>query len=816
MIKRLLLTLVVAAITISAMYGQLATGTWRHYPVYGNAVTRIVDTPEKVYYVNSNFLYGYDKKNDETITYDRSNILSDVAVKNIYYNKEGKYLAVAFENGNIDLIYDDGNIVNLPEVMDASLLTTPSINNIAFEGSNIYVATNFGLVIYDESHHEVRQSGIYNKNVSHVIPMRDYIVIVIDNIHYIIPKDLKINKFENFKRNNLEYSDCNAYVVMNSQAGIYAGNRYSTVRKFAVNPSTGLIEASNYAGFGSNITNSNLIPTDDAIFFILNDGKIYSIDKAEGKWKLHGTAPSGLLGSDLISFYKDLKNVWAAGETGLSQYDFSKLADGGNVTVLTDNITIKDATTVSKPAYMIPGVVPGEYFVTNLGRSGSRPSGNGEGTNLRQQLDLYSDGRFESVAPQEVSAKMQYVINAQNALKGKYLINPTRVVQDPDDPSIIYMGSGSEGIYVIKDGEEIGKFDDENSPFDNLAGGGWRCIDVRIDKAGNLWAGFHSATHYVIVLPAEKRRKSPSQIVESDWINMTKYQMASYKDLSILPCEMSNIVLVNLGEHYVVAIDTRGTYDNFNDDLSKMYESYIDQDGKEIKISHIYAMAEDKDGKVWLGTREGVYEITRPAQMMNADFRINHIKVPRNDGTNLADYLLSSEIINDITVDNSNRKWIATQASGVYLVSPNGDEILNHFTAENSFLASNSVYCIYADPTSNSVFMGTSYGINEYSSDSSPSREDYSEVYAYPNPVTPEYTGWITITGLMSDSRIKICDSAMQVVYETRSEGGMATWDACNFSGARVKSGVYYVLASTGSENQSAAGDVVAKILIVN
>ena len=88
---------------------------------------------------------------------------------------------------------------------------------------------------------------------------------------------------------------------------------------------------------------------------------------------------------------------------------------------------------------------------------------------------------------------------------------------------------------------------------------------------------------------------------------------------------------------------------------------------------------------------------------------------------------------------------------------------------------------------------------------------------AYPNPVTSGYSGPITITGLMEDSLVKIMDSGMRLVYQTSSEGGMAVWDGCNIGGTRVRSGVYYVLASSSGQGvESSAGDVVAKILVVN
>ena len=210
----------------------------------------------------------------------------------------------------------------------------------------------------------------------------------------------------------------------------------------------------------------------------------------------------------------------------------------------------------------------------------------------------------------------------------------------------------------------------------------------------------------------------------------------------------------------------------------------------------------------------GVFEITDPTKLTTSMATVNHLKVPRNDGTNLADYLLDSQIVSQIAVDASNRKWISTIGSGVYLVSENGDEILEHYTTDNSILPSNTVYAVGCDPNSNKVYFGTGQGLVEYNSTSAPGKENYNEVYAYPNPVKPDFTGWITVTGLMEDSLVKITDSAGNVIVQGRSDGSMFVWDGCNHSGERVKSGVYYVMASQNATGSSSA--CVTKIMVIN
>lgn len=146
--------------------------------------------------------------------------------------------------------------------------------------------------------------------------------------------------------------------------------------------------------------------------------------------------------------------------------------------------------------------------------------------------------------------------------------------------------------------------------------------------------------------------------------------------------------------------------------------------------------------------------------------------VARNDGTGLGDYLLETNIVYDIAIDAANRKWYATN-SGAYLVSADGTEIIAHYDTDNSPLPSNTIASVECDPTGNRVYFGTDNGLACYDSDAGPAAEDYSEVYAYPNPVRPDYTGWITIAGLMDNSLVKIADSA--ATYSIR-DAARAAW----------------------------------------
>jgi ligand-binding sensor domain-containing protein len=190
------------------------------------------------------------------------------------------------------------------------------------------------------------------------------------------------------------------------------------------------------------------------------------------------------------------------------------------------------------------------------------------------------------------------------------------------------------------------------------------------------------------------------------------------------------------------------------------------------------------------------------------------VKVPRNDGTNYADYLLSGTGITAICIDGGGRKWFGTENNGAYLISEDNLTQIQHFTTDNSKLLSNHITSIAINNTTGEVFFGTENGLCSYMSDATTASDEMSEdnVYAYPNPVEPNYTGLITIVGLSYDADVKILTSSGRLVAQGRSNGGTFTWNGCDLQGRRVASGIYMVATATSSGDKG----VVCKIAVVN
>jgi hypothetical protein len=253
---------------------------------------------------------------------------------------------------------------------------------------------------------------------------------------------------------------------------------------------------------------------------------------------------------------------------------------------------------------------------------------------------------------------------------------------------------------------------------------------------------------------------------------------------------------------------------NFSTDEIKGYTKFVNEDGLTVDIlSGVNDVKEDRNKNIWIATTNGPLELTA-SEISHGGETFTQVKVPRNDGTDYADYLLSGVDITCIAIDGADRKWFGTNSSGVYLIGADNITQIEHFTKENSPLLSNRVESIAINDKTGTVYFGTDNGLCSYEGDATTPAVDMSkdDVYAYPNPVKPDYTGLITIVGLSFDADVKIVTSNGTLVNQGRSNGGTYTWDGHDLKGRKVASGVYMVLTA----KKDGSKGVVSKIAIIN
>jgi len=372
-----------------------------------------------------------------------------------------------------------------------------------------------------------------------------------------------------------------------------------------------------------------------------------------------------------------------------------------------------------------------------------------------------------------------------------------RVVAHPATLGTLYACSYHRGIVLLEENTPVELWNQTNSGLESLTFDGpvvsIRVRDALVDNSGNLW----SLTSFV---QKGLKKRTPS----GQW---TSYDLSEIVLDYTAESGYSNLELYNDKIFFFGGINSGLMAVDISQSPPKMKRLLGGDAG--LPSDDVRSIRLDKDNRLWVGTRAGIAVLYAPNRFFEEDAQLRPIVI--DDGGNLRE-LLAGQFITDIEVDGNNQKWVSTASSGVFLLSPNGTEILQHFTKENSPLPTSSVKTIGIDNTTGKVYLGTLNGMVVYQGNAYAESEKLSEASVFPNPVRPHFTGNLVVRGLQQDTRVKITDIAGNLVYDTTSEGGSISWNLQSFSGQRVRSGVYLIFVTSKDGLDSA----VKKVMIIN
>lgn len=781
--KKLLILLLAALGAVTGVKAQGYVGSWELFSS-SPAPTKVIETPEYVYTLSGNSLSAIDKQTGEIQALNALNRLNGNKVSKIWYDAKKKCLLVAHTDYNIDLVYDDGRTINVPDLRDAAITGDKTINDADFYGNKAYIALGCGFIVVDIDHGAIVKSHIYNVPIYYIAVTKNHVVVAVtegsSKFKY-APLTASLNNFSDFKdvvnANGVQLGYMPTSMFGISDNAIVSANK-SNILKFDFSgevPARSFLRTSSATIYDENRATPTskgyaFAGTDNTIVYANNDGTSATFGP--------NTALNGQLAAN---WNADQKNLWLADANGTGLYNI-------------DNASYT--------------------------RSKSRPQGP-SGTNTGRIIPL-SDGRILLSTLEVHQYQLLYSL-AFNKYTRADIFNPSTRTFTPINPN--YLGSSMRSLLVVPT--------DENKVLVSIRNLGLRIIDIAtdsyidatkdnspliaaptgtaIDKNGNLWMVINTAAPTLVKAPKGSWETS----IDGDrWSTLSISGMAATHSTRLALDEAKGNVIVTGGALAVVKMP-----ENSQPLSSSTIYSVIDVSRDEDDASTgdpwiFYQPSIDKNGWIWVPHNQGVFVIKDSDRMFEAGYHAMRPKVPRNDGTDLADYLLQQVQCTKVAVDENNQKWIGTIGSGLYRVSPNGDMILEHIMSASSQMPSDNIFEVVPSKTNNDVYVGTSEGFSIYHSESSPAADNYENVYAYPNPVTPDYGGYITVVGLMENSLVKIADASGTIVHEGHSNGGMFVWDGCDTTGRRVRSGVYFVFASQTAEEQSNAA--VTKIIVVN
>ena len=735
--RHILTIILFSFFSFTVLAANFNTTGWKTYLSYNNT-NSVEESNDQVFVVAEGSLYTYGKEDNSIKQYYKGNGLNDNTISLIRYNKQTKSLLIIYDNSNIDIL-EGGVATNLPYLSTSTSIRDKQINSVLVHDEYAYLSTAFGIVVINMAKKEIKDTYKLSLNIT-----------------------------------SCAIQNGNIYASTTNKAEVSSGIIYASLKE-------NLLDKANWKPYGlSNLSDSHTISAiasfKNTLFYLVSQQGIFYENNGE---------LSRIINSSTLKYMKVIGEKLAC-------------IDNSRVFIVSDtqkfdqiNLSINDISTYQADKYWI---AEGSKGLRSIQRKGSNSF---EVLNEPIILDgPYSNSAFDIVCKND---KVYMIIGGKDLLNGKrfdkggYILtydydkwsfidpkeaqkklnlprNPRdytsiAVTTDDSNDEIVYASSMGDGVIQYKNGTPVQSYNEKNA-FKETAGGygsGYCYIDgLAFDKNGNLWMTSSEVNHAVLVLDKAGawHRLDIEQLRGVYTINDILITSTNDKWIYV-PRNTPKLVMIPNSE----SLDEVSSYE---------FTTLIDTDGKELTPSNYTCVAEDKDGYIWVGTNRGAVYFTKPRISSAEDkaaTRCTRVKYTNEETGNLA-YFLDNVVVTTLKVDAGNRKWIGTKGNGVYVLDNDNETIVYQFNTTNSPLLSDNIYDIEINDKTGEVFIGTDKGLNSYQGEASEGKSDYSEIYAYPNPVRPEHMDKVTIVGLMDNSNVKITDLNGNIIYQTKSLGG--------------------------------------------
>ena len=749
---------------------QIAVGKWRDHFSYKKA-TCLADAGNKIYVAGENAVWAYDKTENSIEKLTKVQGYSDAEIQTIAYNKANDVLLIAYKNSNIDILKEN-IIYNFSEIKRKFISTDKTIYNITFIGNTAYLSCGFGIVLLDTENLEFEDTYFIGENASY-IKIND---IAYDGTNLYAATDQGLY-FADFSNANLaDYRNWN--LVPDIPNNNY---KYNFVKFFQ-----GFLFANQIIGNTKNdtlyIRNNNTWELSD---FEIDNIKSIKINKDEIIFSTRNylqTYNASLILKRTLDVYQ------FSGFSASPKINFATADDNNNLLIADNSIGLVYEND-NHLYYVFPNGPYNNFTAkaTTFNKTVITTDGNNKANGWYQPTyNVFQNEKWKS-----------YHISSDTAR------NFFSLAVNPKDNNNLFIGSWGYGVYEFSNNEWTGSYNQLNSTLHPIPGypyGFIRINGIVFDKNNNLWITNENVGEPISV-----------KTEDGQWQSFNFNSSITNNYLKDIYVTNENIKWAELGDNQgILAFDDNDTPLNKNDDRYKIIVPTTNEG--EVISSDVTAFSQDKDDNIWLGTGKGVVVYYNSENVFEDNFFADKIQLTSYGKDTTEQYLLETTVITDIETDGGNRKWIATQSSGVFLVSENGKTEIYHFDKYNSPLISNTINDITINPQTGEVFFLTDKGIMSFRGEATEGEDTFGNVYVFPNPVRPDYEGKITVSGLAANVNVKFTDISGNLIFETTALGGQAVWNGKTFDGRKVNTGVYLIFCS----NEDGSETFITKLLFIN
>lgn len=748
-------------LNFQAIFSQYPVGSWIDNLSY-NEGRFVAAGGGKILCATTSGVIVFDPVFSSASRLSTVNGLTETGLATIAWSAETETFIIAYANTNIDLL-KNSRITNMPDILRKNIPGLKQIYRIRTKGNMAYLACSFGIVVIDLKKNEVydtwKPGTGSDANIVFDITFSGQRILAATatGVYEADLSDPGLAYFGNWDRHNGLPTPSAAYNNI-----VTAGNNIFVNR-------------------------TQTIPSADSVFIWNGSWQFVYKTTTVPNLSFESTANNEVIISSSNSIKTLNENGTLLSELNtygiISATPYNAIKSGNTLWVADRKNGLVAVYSSSNSEVILP---PGPGYNTLV----SLTAGNG---------NLYMAGGAVNAAWENTGsvAKISALIDNQwLTLPETAFLDPLRIVEGKDNN--FFVSTWGMGLLEYSGTDLINHYNQNNSPLNSSVAGQpyVRVCGLAFDSADNLWLTHSGVDNNIKVLRPDR-----------SWITIpVTIDAPTIGDLIITRTGKKWIVLPR--GHGIFVYDDKNTLSTFNDDV---YRKLTVTDTEDNTLPYVYCTTEDLEGNIWVGTDQGPVIYFNPERIFEDDIKAVRIKIPRNDGSGLADYLLGTEQITSISVDGANRKWVGTLNSGAYLLSADGLNTIRHYTTENSPLLSNTILSLSVDLSNGLVWFGTPNGVLSLRGDAPEGKDELKNVYSFPNPVRHDYIGVVTIAGLVRDTNVKITDISGNLVFETTSTGSEAAWDLKNYKGERVATGVYLAFCAA----PGGTGSTVIKMLVI-
>ena len=733
---------------------------WQGYFSY-NDIRDVSESTSTIFAASENALFSKNNSTNQLKTTNTIDGLSGEIITSLYHSSTSNKTLVGYDNGLIIIINEaDGSMLNVVDIISKELpANLKKINHFMEYKGIVYISCDFGIVQFNLSSLLFGDTYFIGDNGAEISVTQSAIF----NGFIFASTNSGIRKADITSKNLNDF---------NQWSQIVAGS-WSSIETFETN-----LYAINASG---NINKYNIATNSFSNFNALPQP---SVDmRANANYLIISTSSNVYIYNKQMTLVRQINNNQIPGNSST----FSCATSIGDIIYIGTKENGLITTTISVSSSFENNTPNGPsrnniFAFQSTSTSLWAVYGNYDG--------FYNPYPKESYGISKYSANGWLNIPFEKVLGAKSLI---RVTVDPNNENKVYIGSFDAGLLEVENNIPTLLYNPTNSLIEAIPNTNDVWINgLAFDVSGNLWINNSQVENAIKVFKTNGTWQSFS----------IKSIITNYKS-----CVYGRISIDKNGTKWI-ASNISGII-GFNEKGNVIKKITMGSDLGNLPSADARVAAVDNRNQLWIGTTKGLRVLPNASSYLTEDKLTTNPIIILED--NLAQELLYEQFITDIVVDGANNKWIGTADSGIFLVSPDGQNTKYHFTTTNSPLPSNLINDIDINSVTGEVFIATDKGMVSFKGTATAANEDLSNAYVYPNPVRPEYEGTVKISGLLNKANVKITDIEGNLVYETTSEGGTIEWDTTAFGKYKVASGVYMIFISS----QDGIETKVKKVMII-